>query len=96
MTATPKAPHIIISILVLILLVGLVMGVRQHSLAQVLFMIAGLMGCVGFWRNPHYFGSTMTSLPGDVQRSYDRVGHLCFRASTLLTLAAICAFAVSH
>jgi len=96
MTARPKAAYIVISVSALILLVGLVLGLREHSLAQVLFMLAGLMGCIGFWRNPHYLRSTMSSLPADVQRSFDRTGHVFFRASTLLTLAAICAFAASR
>lgn len=96
MTLSLNAARITITVLALILLVGLVMGVREHSLAQVLFMLAGLMGCVGFWRNPHYLGSTLSSLPSNVHRSFDRIGHLFFRASTLLVLAAICAFAVSR
>jgi len=96
MTLSRNAARITIAVLALILLVGLVMGMRAHFLAQVLFMLAGLMGCIGFWRNPHYLGSTVFSLPSDVHRSFDRIGHLFFRASTLLVLAAICAFAVSH
>jgi len=79
-----------------LLVATMVQGVLKHSLAQVLFMIAALMGVAGFWRNPHYLGSRVATLPSDVARTYDRVGHLLFRASTLLTLAAICAFAAAH
>lgn len=79
-----------------VLVAGMVQGAIKHSLPQVLFTLAALIGLVGFWRNPHYLGSRVATLPQEVARSYDRVGHLCFRASTLLMLAAICAFAVAR
>jgi hypothetical protein len=96
MPVTPKAAQIVIAVTGLVLLVGVAQGVLKHSLAQVLFMFAGLTGCVGFWHNPHYLKMSKSTLQRSVGQSYDKVGHIFFRASTLLLLAGACALAVRH
>jgi len=94
--AKPKSIHVLLSIAGPVLVYGMIQGILKHSLAQFLFMLAGIMGCIGFWRNPQYLGSSLSSLPEDVRRSYDKKSHLFFRASRLLMLAGICAFAFYH
>ena len=94
--AKPKSIHVLLSIAGLALVYGMIQGILKHSLAQFLFMLAGIMGCIGFWRNPHYLGSNLSSLPEDVRRSYDKTSHVFFLASRLLMLAGICAFAFYH
>lgn len=94
--AKSKSRQVLLSVIGLVLILGMIQGVLKHSLAQFLFMLAGIMGCIGFWRNPQYLRSSISSLQEDVSRSYDRTSHVFFRASTLLLLANICAFAIYH